>query len=59
MKYQLIGIDLDGTLLNSDGQLSKTNLEALCRARDAGAAVVLCTGRGLAETRAYLAERYR
>ncbi len=50
MKYQLIGIDLDGTLLNSAGQLSETNLQALHRARDAGVEVVLCTGRGLAET---------
>ena len=51
MNYRLIGIDLDGTLLNSAGELSEGNLAALHRAREAGVHVVLCTGRGLAETR--------
>ncbi|MEX2673433.1 MAG: Cof-type HAD-IIB family hydrolase [Phycisphaeraceae bacterium] len=51
MKYQLLALDLDGTLLGSDGKIPEANLRAVERARDAGMLVVLCTGRGLVETR--------
>jgi hypothetical protein len=47
----LIGIDLDGTLLNSKGELSAQNREALHRCHELGVKVVLCTGRAYAETR--------
>lgn len=42
---KLIAIDLDGTLLSSDGTISKNNIEALHFAHQAGAKIVLCTGR--------------
>lgn len=51
MKYDLIAIDLDGTLLNAAHQVSPANRAALHRAHDAGVKVVLCTGRAWAETR--------
>lgn len=45
MVVKLIAIDLDGTLLDSSGRLSKVNLEAIHYAERQGAKVVLCTGR--------------
>ena len=45
MQARLIAIDLDGTLLNSDGRVSPRNLAALRLAENAGAEVVISTGR--------------
>lgn len=42
---RLIAIDIDGTLLNSQLQVSETNLAALQRARAAGIEIILVTGR--------------
>lgn len=49
--YNLLAIDLDGTLLDSDHLLPEDNRAALHRAHDAGWRVVLCTGRAFTETR--------
>ncbi|MAE59907.1 MAG: hypothetical protein CMJ49_00970 [Planctomycetaceae bacterium] len=51
MKYRMLAIDLDGTLLNPQSHVSPENLAAVRRAQDAGVLVVLCTGRGLQESR--------
>lgn len=45
----LLAIDLDGTLLNSKGDVSDANRDAVRRARDAGITVIICTGRGMVE----------
>lgn len=45
MKYRLIGIDLDGTLLEPGGTISQPNLDAIAAAQEAGVMVVPCTGR--------------
>lgn len=42
-------MDLDGTLLNTRGEVSERNRHAIADARAAGLRVVPCTGRGLAE----------
>jgi Cof subfamily protein (haloacid dehalogenase superfamily) len=42
---RLLALDIDGTLLNSQFQISDANLSALQRARSAGIEVVLVTGR--------------
>jgi hypothetical protein len=42
---RLIAIDIDGTLLDSVAQVSRTNLDALRRAHEAGIEIVLGTGR--------------
>jgi hypothetical protein len=42
---RLIGIDVDGTLLDSDGHLPDANRDAICAAIDAGVHVALVTGR--------------
>lgn len=52
--YEMIAIDLDGTLLGPGGVVSSANRAAVRRAREAGVTVLPCTGRGLAESRAVL-----
>ncbi len=55
MKYRLIGIDLDGTLLDRRGRLSPQNIAAIAAAQQAGATVVPCTGRAWRESLTSLA----
>lgn len=43
--YKLIAIDLDGTLLNSYGEISKKDKNAIEKALNSGAKVVLTSGR--------------
>ena len=43
--YKLIAIDLDGTLLNSYGNVSERNRKAVKAALDKGIEVVICSGR--------------
>jgi len=50
-KYDLLAIDLDGTLLGPDGRVSDANRAAVARAREAGIEIVPATGRGLVESR--------
>ncbi|MFC6644899.1 HAD-IIB family hydrolase [Granulicella cerasi] len=42
---RLIAIDMDGTLLNSEGQVSSANRAAIRAAEEAGCEVVIATGR--------------
>lgn len=49
-RYDLIALDLDGTLFGPDGRVSQANRDAVQRARDAGIEVVICTGRALVES---------
>ena len=42
---RLIAIDIDGTLLSSNAQVSQANLDTLQRAHEAGVEIVLVTGR--------------
>ena len=53
-KYDLLAIDLDGTLIGKGGIVSARNIDAIHRAREAGMAVHICTGRGLRECRVFL-----
>lgn len=50
-RYDLLAIDLDGTLLCPRGRVSPANLDAINDARRAGMMVTICTGRGLVECR--------
>lgn len=52
--YDMIAIDLDGTLLDRAGSISDANRQAVDRARAAGVTVTICTGRGLMECASYL-----
>jgi hypothetical protein len=47
MAFDLIALDLDGTLLNSREQVSPRNRRAIRAALDAGIRIVLVTGRGV------------
>lgn len=44
-KYRLLAIDVDGTLLNSQHELSDVTRQAVLRAKRAGIEIVLATGR--------------
>ncbi len=54
MRYEMIAVDLDGTLLNDRHLVDPENLAAVARAQAAGAIVVPCTGRSWRESRAAL-----
>ena len=47
MSIKLVAIDLDGTLLNSDHEVSEENKEAIRKAKEQGVKIVLVTGRPL------------
>ncbi|MCA9311627.1 MAG: HAD hydrolase family protein [Phycisphaerales bacterium] len=49
-RYDIIALDLDGTLLGPDGRVSEANRRAVDDARAAGVEVVICTGRGFVES---------
>ncbi|HEX8560099.1 MAG TPA: HAD-IIB family hydrolase [Pyrinomonadaceae bacterium] len=51
MAIRLIALDLDGTLLDSRGQLSERNRAAVAEARRRGVAVALVTGRRFRDAR--------
>lgn len=51
MPIRLLALDLDGTLLNSRGQLSERNRLALQSARDFGVRVAIVTGRRFRDAR--------
>nr|WP_271750900.1 Cof-type HAD-IIB family hydrolase [Cohnella sp. JJ-181] len=56
MNYKLIALDVDGTLLNDDHELTPRVKRAVTAAAAAGAEIVLCTGRGSASALSVLAQ---
>lgn len=53
MKYKLICIDMDGTLLNSKHKISKASKKTLIKAHDMGVHIVITTGRTYVDAEAY------
>jgi hypothetical protein len=51
MSIRLLALDLDGTLLDSRGELSERNLRAIAAAREMGVRVALVTGRRFRDAR--------
>jgi HAD superfamily hydrolase (TIGR01484 family) len=45
MKYKLLVVDVDGTLVGKDGSISPVDIEAIKKAGAAGILVALSTGR--------------
>ena len=45
MKYKMICLDMDGTLLTSDKRISEKNKEYLKKIKDKGVKIAVCTGR--------------
>jgi Cof subfamily protein (haloacid dehalogenase superfamily) len=54
MDYQLIALDMDGTLLNHQHEITKRCLEMIEKAQKIGKQVVISTGRSLSEMQLYL-----
>lgn len=54
MSIKLIALDIDDTLLNSNGQLEAATIQAIERAKKNGIKVVLTTGRPLLSTTKFL-----
>lgn len=50
MDVKILAVDIDGTVLRSDGTISAVTVEALRAVRDKGIEVILCTGRRLRST---------
>lgn len=50
---KLLALDMDGTLLNDQKQLTQPQIEAIHAAVESGVKLVLCTGRILNGTRPY------
>ena len=48
--YKLVAIDLDGTLLNSYGEVSEATKNALQKAKSQGVEIVLASGRPISST---------
>jgi Cof subfamily protein (haloacid dehalogenase superfamily) len=53
-RYRMIAIDLDGTLLGSDGRVSERSKAAVHRALQAGLLICFATGRNYTESRTVL-----
>ena len=56
MAINLVAIDIDGTLINDQRQITPKTAAALKKATAAGVKVVLCTGRPMTGVAAYLKE---
>lgn len=56
MKYRLIALDVDGTLLNDRYEMTGRTKRAVRAAHEAGAVIVLCTGRSPVNTLPLMAE---
>lgn len=56
MKYKLVALDIDGTLINKDRQITPRTKEAIKNIRQSGVEVTLCTGRMLAATKPFAEE---
>ena len=50
-RYDVLVVDLDGTLLCRNGRVSPANCRAMDQARDAGMEIIIATGRALNESR--------
>lgn len=53
LKYKLIAMDMDGTLLNSQKQVTEYTKEVLKKAADKGVKLVVCTGRIFTSAKSY------
>jgi Cof subfamily protein (haloacid dehalogenase superfamily) len=56
MNYKIIALDVDGTLLNDNYEITERTKFAVRKAHEAGAQIVLCTGRAAQSTIPLLTE---
>lgn len=53
MSYKMVAVDMDGTLLKDNKEVSERNKEAIKHACEAGVKIVVCTGRIFTSAKAY------
>ena len=56
MKYKILALDVDGTLLNKEHQLTQENLKAIKRIKKLGVKVILVTGRDVSALKSIIQE---
>jgi HAD superfamily hydrolase (TIGR01484 family) len=56
VKYKLVALDMDGTLLNEEKLISEANRKAILAALEAGVTVIFSTGRGIQSAMPYVEE---
>lgn len=54
--YKLLVLDMDGTLLNNNKEISKENIQAIKKAKQQGVKVVIASGRAIQGIESYLEE---
>lgn len=54
--YKLVAIDLDGTLLNSYGEISQRNKDAIQKSIEKGTEVIIASGRPISSAKSYANE---
>ena len=54
--YKLVAIDLDGTLLNSFGEVTENTKKVLIEAKEKGIEIVLASGRPISSTKSLAVE---
>jgi hydroxymethylpyrimidine pyrophosphatase-like HAD family hydrolase len=54
-RYDILAVDIDGTLIDHNNRVHPRSVEAIARARQEGLKVVLCTGRALIECKSVIA----
>ncbi|HEB30310.1 MAG TPA: HAD family phosphatase [Spirochaetes bacterium] len=54
MKYKLLALDLDGTLLSDNGEISPENLSSIEKASKAGTKVIISTGRSYTSAKKFI-----
>lgn len=58
MNYKMIGLDMDGTLLNDEKEISYETKQALLTAQEKGAVIVLASGRPLSGLKKFASELF-
>ena len=56
MRYKMVAIDMDDTLLNDELKITKENQDAIQKAIEKGVKIVLCSGRASISINPYLEE---
>ena len=54
MAIKLVAIDIDGTLINDQREITPQTVDAIKKASAQGVKIVLCTGRPMTGVKAYL-----
>lgn len=54
VKYRLLALDLDGTLLHTDRQISEATVQYLRQLNDRGLQIAFCTGKSARSTHRYI-----